>query len=124
LDCIAGYLLYAESLATDRETARALNFGPSRRIAVTVAELAEELLKALRRKPEWDYAPEHDSSELSALEIDASSAREVLNWHDRLAGQKGIAWTADWYRAHAAGADMRQVSLDQIVAYSELRSRK
>jgi CDP-glucose 4,6-dehydratase len=34
---------------------------------------------------------------------------------------ESLAWTADWYRAHAAGEDMLRFSGEQIEKYRALR---
>jgi CDP-glucose 4,6-dehydratase len=54
---------------------------------------------------------------MRALALDSSLARTSLGWRDYLKEQAGIAWTAEWYRAFDAGANLRAVSLEQIAAY-------
>jgi CDP-glucose 4,6-dehydratase len=117
LDCLAGYLLFAEALAGRKSVPVALNIGPASGPAVTAAALAESVLRALGAPAEWDHVPETNSREAKALTLDSSAARDALHWSDRLAGVKGVRWTADWYRALAEGADMRAVTLRQISAY-------
>ena len=120
LDCLAGYLLFAEALAEKRPGPRALNFGPGPGRSLTVSKLAEAVLEALGRKPSWIGMPQGDAIEMKALTLDASAARAYLNWRDRLPSAACISWTADWYRAHAAGEDMRDVTLRQFAAYRAL----
>lgn len=121
LDCIAGYLLYVEALAVDGSVPRALNFGPSTtQQQVNVAKLAEAMLTALKQEPVWDYAPVPGSIEMTALALDSTLARDRLGWQDRLRGTQGIIWTADWYHAFTAGADIRELTLAQIAAYRNL----
>ena len=55
LDCIAGYLIYAERARAD--VPRALNFGPDAEHPVTVAELTRAMLEALGAEPEFDVDP-------------------------------------------------------------------
>jgi CDP-glucose 4,6-dehydratase len=57
LDCLAGYLLFAEALASGKAVPRALNFGPREAEVVTVRALAESVLSAVGAKPEWDHLP-------------------------------------------------------------------
>jgi CDP-glucose 4,6-dehydratase len=120
LDCVAGYLLFVEALAT-AAVPRALNFGPDPNAPVTVAGLAEAVLSALGQQPAWDHVPVTNSIEMRALALDGSQARMSLGWRDHLAGALGVAWTADWYRAFAAGADVRAATLAQITAYRKLK---
>ncbi len=121
LDCVTGYLLYAEALAQNRDTPRALNFGPqAENLNVSVAELAKAMLPALGAEATWDHVPVPGSIEMKALSLDSALARKHLNWTDRLGGALGVTWTADWYRAHAAGSDMRTLTRRQIADYQKL----
>ena len=119
LDCLAGYLIFAEALVNDDIVPRALNFGPEAR-AIKVHYLAEEIFKALGKDPEWDHQPEPNPIEMKTLALNASEARTHLGWRDRLAGAAAIAWTADWYRAFTIDADPRALTLDQIASYGNL----
>ncbi len=121
LDCIAGYLIFAEALAGGAVVPRALNFGPDHAEAVTVAVLAEAMLSALGQEPTWNHVPVSDTIEMKTLALDTTQARKALGWRDRLAGAAGVAWTADWYRAFADGADARTLTLGQIADYRKLK---
>jgi CDP-glucose 4,6-dehydratase len=120
LDCVDGYLRFAEALAGDRAVPAALNFGPSPAERVTVAALADELFRALGCEPAWDHVPDKSSIEVEMLALDASDACEQLGWSNRLNSENAIRWTADWYRAQAAGKDARALSLAQISGYCAL----
>ena len=119
LDCIAGYLLFVEGLVRGEDVPRALNFGPDPSKPMTVAALAEAVLSALGEKPQWDYLPDPDSIEMQALALDSSRARKTLGWRTRFSAAAAIAQTTEWYRAFAAGADLRHATLAQITAYRE-----
>jgi len=119
LDCVGGYLAYAEALARGRAVSPALNFGPDR-AGATVAQLADAMFKALNKQPNWDYRPEGDSIEREALAINASRARAELGWRPRLADEDAVRWTADWYRAFADKKNLCDVTTTQIAAYSEM----
>jgi CDP-glucose 4,6-dehydratase len=120
LDCVAGYLLFVEALAGGDAAPRALNFGPNPAAPVTVAKLAEAVLSALGEKPAWEHVPDPNSIEMTALALDSSRARKSLGWRNRLAGTIAVSWTADWYSAFAAGADVRAATLAQIADYQKL----
>jgi CDP-glucose 4,6-dehydratase len=124
LDCIAGYLLFVEALAAGPAVPRALNFGPDPGAPTTVAQLAEAMLAALGAKSRWDHVPELNSTEMSALSLDCTTTRKSLAWRNRLAGPTAITWTADWYRAFASGANMREITLAQIAAYQDVATRQ
>ncbi|MDQ0393104.1 CDP-glucose 4,6-dehydratase [Labrys monachus] len=120
LDCICGYLVYAEAMITRPGLPRALNFGPDPSRPLAVSAVADAIFEALGRKPAWVHRPVPGSIEMQALAVDSTEARNVLAWRDRLAGKPGLAWTAQWYAAEAAGADMHAFTLDQINRFPTL----
>jgi CDP-glucose 4,6-dehydratase len=120
LDCVNGYLIYAEALATRVETPRALNFGPDPAFSLPVSAVANSIFAALDREPDWVHRPVPGSIEMKALTVNSEKARRVLGWHDRLAGGPSLEWTAQWYAAEAAGRDMHAHTLDQISRFSIL----
>ena len=114
IDCIGGYLVYAEALAHGEEVPHALNFGPEPGPPITVAALAEAVQAALGAPCGWRHEPVPGSVEAGTLTLDSSLARGALGWRDRLPGQAGVAATARWYRARHEGADMRAQTLAQL----------
>jgi len=118
LDCVAGYLVYAERSLDD--VPRALNFGPDPGDPVTVAELTRAMLEALGAKPEFDVDPSPGPQEMKSLAVDASRARAALGWRNRLSSAASVQWTADWRRRVRLGESARAVTLDQIDAYGAL----
>jgi CDP-glucose 4,6-dehydratase len=120
LDCLSGYLLYAERLAQGADLPLSLNIGPDHRSQFSVGDVATRMLALLRIEQPWRHAPVPGSIEMAALAIDASQARRLLAWHDRLPGQPGLDWTADWYRQWLDGADMSATTIGQIERYTRL----
>lgn len=121
LDCVAGYLLFVEALTGDASLPRALNFGPSSdNQQISVSKLAETMFAALENKSVWEHVPVPNSIEMTALAIDSTKSRKLLGWQDRLGGEKGVVWTADWYNSFFHGADVRALTLAQISAYQNL----
>jgi CDP-glucose 4,6-dehydratase len=53
------------------------------------------------------------------LRLDSSKARKDLGWSSRLNLSRALEWTVEWYRAYAAGKDMRAESLAQIRRYEQ-----
>ena len=117
LDCLAGYILYAQALARGESVPMALNFGPGPAIPITVGEVARIVAGALGGSAGFEHRPVAGSIEMKTLAVDASLARERLGWTDRLPGRSGLDWTAQWYRRVGEGADPLDVTLDQINAY-------
>ena len=117
LDCLAGYFVLAQRLATDPAAPRAVNFGPKPGGAqVTVGELATLGVEALGGKP-WRHEPDPRSLEARSLAIDATLARRVMGFESRLDAPQAVALTMDWYRRQAAGADALGLCLEQIEGY-------
>jgi CDP-glucose 4,6-dehydratase len=120
LDCVAGYLVYLERLATDPTAPRALNFGPRPGgPEVTVGELATRAVQALGAQP-WRHEPDPHSLEARSLGIDASQARAVLGFVSRLDAPEAVDWTMDWYRRQADGEDALALCRAQIASYEGL----
>ena len=121
LDCVAGYLVYAEALASEAATPRAMNFGPRPGGAeIGVGALATEALQALGATQGWRHEPDPQSIEAKALAIDTTLAEQRLGFVSRLDGPRAVRLTMDWYRDQHAGADARALTLDQIAAYESL----
>ncbi|CAN5401788.1 CDP-glucose 4,6-dehydratase [soil metagenome] len=120
LDCVAGYLVYLERLATDPTTPRAMNFGPRPGgPEVTVGDLATTAVKALGAKP-WRHEPDPNSLEAKSLGIDASQAKQLLGFESQLDAPVAVEWTMDWYRLQADGGDALILCRDQILRYESL----
>ena len=117
LDCLAGYLLFAESLGDGAP--RALNFGPDPAKPVSVAALTRAMLEALGASPEFETEPQTGSPEMRTLAVDARRAEATLGWRNRLPGEAAIRWTADWHRRVRMGESPRSVTLAQIETYSK-----
>ncbi len=122
LDCLAGYLSYAQALAQgdgtqDAAVPSALNFGPAPGSDLPVSALVDAMQKALGATNGWVLAPGDHPKEMQALALDSSRARSCLNWHDRLAGIAAINATADWYLKLQRGHDMRVVTDTAIKDY-------
>jgi CDP-glucose 4,6-dehydratase len=122
LDVAAGYLRYVELLACrSRGTVPfALNFGPAVESRLPTVEIVEALQSALGSEMGWQLEQSAPLPEKSRLALDATLAEQTIGWHPRLTAREAINWVARWHLAHRDGADMRQVSLEQIAAFEEL----
>ena len=117
LDCLAGYFVHLQALATRPSTPRSLNFGPRPGgPEVTVGELATLGVKALSGQP-WRYESDPDSLEAKTLAIDATLARRTLGFKSRLDAPAAVAATMDWYRRQAEGASALALCRADIAAY-------
>jgi CDP-glucose 4,6-dehydratase len=120
LEPLSGYLIYAERLASGAAVPPALNFGPKPDEVLTVAEVAEAMLKAMQSPQGWVRAGGANPKEADTLAIDPSLAMRTLGWRPRLGPAQSVQWTADWYRAVNDGADPRRAAVEQIRRYEAL----
>jgi CDP-glucose 4,6-dehydratase len=123
LEPLSGYLWLGACLAAGRaETAlESFNFGPPSDSDHTVAELIE----AMRREwsgPEWkrDDAGAAGKPEADLLKLCCDKALRRLSWAPTLHFAEAAAFTADWYRAHYEGAEMRALTAKQLAQYESL----
>jgi CDP-glucose 4,6-dehydratase len=121
LDPLFGYLALAEALVrAPATTPRAVNFGPDAASFATVSAVVDGFSARFAGRPGWQADPGDHPPEALALTLSSSLAAQALGWRPRLALAEGLAWTADWYRAHRAGEDMLQYSRHQLAAYRRL----
>ena len=120
LDCLSGYLVYAEHLAQGAVSDHALNFGPRDKTGLPVRELVGAMQSAIGAKVEWVQAPGPQPKEMPALALDCAKAERTLGWRSRLDAKQTIAWTAEWYKAFATGADVQAITRAQIERYAAL----
>ena len=117
LDCVAGYLLFAQALATRKDTPRALNFGPMGEAERPVRAVAEAMQAALGMPQGYVLADGPQPREMHSLALDSTAARTTLGFRDRLVGEAAIRASADWYLAFTRGTDMRAFTLAAIKDY-------
>lgn len=120
LDCLAGYLAYAEALASGAPLPPALNFGPPEGVQMTVASVAEQIGHALGSRQPWRHEPVPAAPEKQQLALDTSLALRSLAWRPKLTVEETLRWTADWYRGWAAGEDPRRLCEVQLERYEAL----
>jgi CDP-glucose 4,6-dehydratase len=94
-DGAAAYMLLAERLASD-PTLRGQAFNFSNEQPVTVLGMVAKILEVLRSNLEPDIRNEV-SNEIRYQCLDASKARERLQWQPLATLDQGLARTVDWY---------------------------
>ncbi len=119
IEPLSGYLRLAERLVSAPNSyAEAWNFGPDTLDARPVAWIADRVVAHWGNGARWTHTGGDHPHETGHLALDISKARQRLDWRPRLDLATALDWTVDWYRAHARGADMRAVSLEQLHAYA------
>lgn len=121
LEPLRGYMAVAERLVTDPTSIpSAFNFGPDPGNWLTVSQVAAIMGAALGAGAGWEPMPGHHPPEAATLTLSSGLAKRALGWTPRLSMQQTVSWTADWYKAHRAGRDMKSFTLDQITRYEAL----
>lgn len=121
LEPICGYLSLAERLWDPNSSfVGGWNFGPAEEDAVPVETVISELVDLWGAPARWVGDSGPHPHEANFLKLDSSKARNDLKWKPRLGLKTALAWTIDWYKGCANGADPRAVCLRQIELYEEL----
>lgn len=121
LDCLSGYVNFAEHLRGAGATGpAALNFGPDSGAHISVAAFSTALNTRLGNARAYRKAPGEAPPEKTYLMLDNARAKMLLGWAPRLDFAATIDWTADWYAAYAAGADPLDLTRKQLSAYRDL----
>jgi CDP-glucose 4,6-dehydratase len=121
LEPLSGYLALAQALVkAPAAIPRAINFGPDPSSFCTVREVVEHFSARFSGRPGWRRDEGTHPKEASTLTLSSALAASTLGWRPRLAAGEALSWTADWYRAHAAGENMTSYSEAQITRYESL----
>jgi CDP-glucose 4,6-dehydratase len=123
---LAGYLLYAESLAGGAALPRALNFGPDEHQSVPVLDLVTHAAREWRRlvpgsRPTWEVVARPAMVETQLLTLDSTLAAGVLGWTGRWGWRDAISRTLEWYVAHDQGSaplDVMRAHIDDYLGQS------
>jgi CDP-glucose 4,6-dehydratase len=123
LEPLSGYLVLAEALVqTPAAAPRAVNFGPDPSSFCRVHEVVDAFSARFSGKPGWQRDPAVHPEEAATLTLSSALAQESLGWRPRLDVGESLAWTADWYRAYAAGENMVKYSEAQIARYPSVKA--
>jgi CDP-glucose 4,6-dehydratase len=121
LEPLSGYLRLAERVAA-ADYPPAVNFGPrdddERPVGWIVDRLAELWPGGIERVPSDEEAA---PPEANVLMLDSSLAASALGWTPAWDLGRGLEAVVDWFAAYRDGADVRQVTLDQIAAHQAVQ---
>jgi CDP-glucose 4,6-dehydratase len=117
LNPLSGYLQLARALVDSPEAAGGWNFGPALEDARPVSWITERLSELWPGELRWQVDPGPHPHEAAFLALDSTKAREQLGWTPRWGIEEALESIVTWYRALRSGADVRQVTLDQIEAF-------
>jgi len=99
LEPIYGYLLLGVRLSNDeKEFAQAWNFGPEKESIISVAGIADLVIKNWEEGEWQDIHDPGDLRESKFLTLDISKTKERLKWKPRWNIEKAIEKTISWYK--------------------------
>ncbi|MDP9065482.1 MAG: CDP-glucose 4,6-dehydratase [Pseudomonadota bacterium] len=118
LEPLAGYLALARaSIESPQAAPCAVNFGPDPASFCTVHEVVDAFSARFGGRPGWLADPSVHAPEAAALTLSSNLAARQLDWRPSLGIAESLAWTAEWYRASAAGEDMLAFTHAQLAHY-------
>ena len=117
LNPLAGYLQLAAALWDDPRFEGGWNFGPALEEARPVSFITDRLTELWPGDLRWEVDPGPHPHEAHFLALDSTKAREELGWTPAWDLDEALRRIVEWYVALDAGADMRDVTLEQAGAY-------
>jgi CDP-glucose 4,6-dehydratase len=130
LDPLSGYLALAEKLlSAGPEAARfatSYNFGPTDEDARPVSWIADRMAHFWGNNASWVLDEDSNSPhEATYLKLDASRARNDLQWRPKLRLETALEWLVAWYRTWQNDArSIQAFSLAQLAQYQLLAEYK
>ncbi len=117
LEPLSGYLIMGEKIFHDDKYLGAYNFGPDISDTMRVEDIVKKAIQTLGK---WEYRIQKDETmhEAGLLLLDNTKSKELLGWSPRFGIDEALRLTFEWYRAYAAGEDMRKISQEQIGRFS------
>ncbi len=129
LEPVFGYIRLAEKLLTPgpgaARYATAYNFGPTEDDARPVGWIADRMTRFWGNNASWvlDEDP-NNPHEANYLKLDASRARNELNWTPKLRLETALEWLVLWYRTWQSSPESIQaLTLSQIQQYHALTKK-
>jgi len=122
LEPVGGYLKLCQKLWEESaEYAEGWNFGPRDADAKPVSWIVAKMADRWGQGAAWRIDDGDHPYEAHHLKLDCSKAHSELEWQPRWSLDQGLDATVEWYRAFQAGADMHELTMRQIGAYSDCR---
>lgn len=121
LEPLHGYLSLAEKLWHRPELAAAYNFGPHTHEAATVHEVVELARKAYGQGAVCYGDGSAGPHEAGWLALETAKARVALDVKPKWPLAETVTRTMAWYQAQQAGADARELCLEEITRYQNCK---
>jgi CDP-glucose 4,6-dehydratase len=121
MEPLRGYLTLAQRLFEQGPSfGEGWNFGPNDEDTKPVGWIVEQMATLWGPDARWHIDNGEHPHEAHFLKLDISKARSRLDWHPALRLKEALALIVDWSKQRAAGANMRQLTLDQLRSYQAL----
>lgn len=119
LEPLSGYLTLAEKLygKTGCDYAEGWNFGPHEDDIQSVQWIVEKMVTTLGNGASWQPVSGPHPHEANYLTLDTSKAKARLDWAPQWQLGTTLELILDWHSAYSQGANMRDVTLEQIETY-------
>lgn len=114
LNPLSGYLEIAQRLCDDPSKATAFNFGPEESDARPVQWLVDQIATRWPDAIAWEIDAGPHPHEATYLKLDSSRAKALLGWTPTWGLHEGLDAIIDWYLALREGAEMRDVTVQQV----------
>ena len=115
LDCVYGYyVLIQEMLASGLEGD--WNFGPDAESVISVGQIVKDAQEYLGMPAGWDYSPGLRKEAL-LLTLDATKAKQNLDWSNLAPYPRCLYLTLDWVAALQSGRTPLEVASEQVNSY-------
>ena len=125
LEPLSGYLQLAQRLYEEGATfAEGWNFGPHDEDAKPVQWIVEQLTQQWGGDASWKLDNADHPHEAHYLKLDCSKAKMRLDWQPRWDLAHTLEMIVEWQRAYLANEDMRNLTLEQIAAYTAVMGQK
>lgn len=120
LEPLSGYLWIAAELFSRPELhGESFNLGPDAKADHSVKDLIDAFISCWG-EGSWKYEKTSDlKKEKTLLKLSCDKVLGRLNWHAALNFEETVRMVAEWYKAFYAGADMGDLAMKQIEAYTE-----
>jgi CDP-glucose 4,6-dehydratase len=121
LEPLRGYLTLAEYLFEQGPSfAEAWNFGPNDEDARPVSWIAKQMAQMWGESAQWELDKSDHPHEANYLKLDISKAGSRLGWRPALRLNEALKLIIDWSKQRQLGADVHNITMDQIQNYQTL----
>ena len=119
LEPLSGYLVLAQALYADNgeRFAEGWNFGPKDEDCKPVDWILNKMVEKWDGKASWDLDKNSNPHEAGFLKLDCSKAKSLLNWQSHWNLEETLTRIINWHQAWLTGADMQEITKNEIADY-------